>query len=61
MSGKGSAPRPFSVSREIYELRWAIAFEAMSQDERDRKKARLKELEWEEAKQEHKHLWGKEE
>ena len=56
MTGKGSAPRPFSVSREIYDLRWAIAFEAMSQDERDRKKARLKELEWEEAFKNNPHL-----
>lgn len=47
MSGKGSAPRPFSVPREIYDLRFDIAFGSMSQAERDKKKALLEEMEWE--------------
>ena len=45
MTGKGSAPRPFSVSQDVYSLRWDIAFKPMSQAERDVLKARLAELE----------------
>jgi hypothetical protein len=47
--------------KEIKKLRYAINFESMSQAERDEARSRLHVLEWEEAKQEHKHLWGKEE
>ena len=60
MSGKGSKPRPFSVPREIFDLRFDIAFKPMSDAERDQAKARLHELEWELAKKNNPHLWGEE-
>ena len=58
MTGKGSKPRPFSVPREIFDLRYDIAFKPMSDAERQAAKDKLHELEWEWARKNYPHLWG---
>lgn len=37
MSGKGSSPRPFSVSQQEYDTRWDAIFSRDLKDEEDQK------------------------
>lgn len=50
MSGKGDKPRPYSVTQEIYVLRYQLAFG--TDEEKEDAKARLEFLEWEKGEEE---------